>query len=229
MIHIATVNSFLLLNVLCTLSLAIVTGTQHKLLIFFPGVGFDEGRTELVMQNLKFIEASRSKGLDISCLLSMYRKPSANILYRVEDICSVTYYPTGNYVAYLKTVEPRIVQFAGYTHIMILLDDVELEQSSFSFQTILRIMDTNGLMVASPRVEGAHCPTMHRNQEYNVPSLPNAVGHESEVKEEITTVLYSTIHLSLSSFSSLMLFVCVRLWRYLPPYLLFRGGAAGMT
>lgn len=169
---------------------------KHKLLVFFPGVGFDEGRSELILQNLKFIEASRSKDLEISCLLSMYRKPSPSVLHHVQDICSVTYYPSGNYVAYLKTLEPRIIQFGGYTHVMVLLDDAELVQSSFNFKTILEIMDTNQLMVTSPRVQGAHCPTMHRNQKFDVhsPALAqaHAVGHESEVVEIFATIFTLT-------------------------------------
>jgi hypothetical protein len=161
---------------------------SHKLLIFFPGVGFDEGRSDLILQNLKFIEQSRSNDLEISCLLSMYRKPPASVLHRVKDICRVTYYPTGNYVAYLKTLEPQIIKFGGFTHVMILLDDVELVQSSFNFKRLLQIMDSERLMVASPRVEGAHCPTMHRNTKFDIQSLDNAVGHESEVVEIFASV-----------------------------------------
>ena len=162
--------------------------TTHKLLVFFPGVGFDEGRTELILHNIKFIEKSKSRDLEISCLMAVYKHPPDSILHHINNVCSVTYYPSGNYVAYLKTLEPNLVKFGGFTHVMILLDDIELVQSSFSFKKMLHIMDSKQLMVASPRVEGAHCPTMHRNQKFNVRSLDHAVGHESEVVEIFATV-----------------------------------------
>jgi hypothetical protein len=72
--------------------------------------------------------------------------------------------------------------------VMVLLDDAELVQSSFNFQKMLQIMDTNQLMVASPRVQGAHCPTMHRNNKFDVHALDKAVGHESEVVEIFATL-----------------------------------------
>ena len=155
---------------------------------FFPGVGFDEGRTDLVLKNIRFIEMSRTVDIKISCLLAIYRKPSEEVMHIVEDICSVTFYPTGNYVAYLKTLDPQLIRFAGFSHVMVLLDDVELVHSAFDFKRILDIMDENKLMVASPRVEGAHCPTMHRNLKFNVNSIDGAVGHESEVVEIFSTL-----------------------------------------
>ena len=95
-----------------------------KLLLVMPGFGFHPARSETVLHNLRVI---RNADIAIHCLIYIYgHNITKSVLSHIRDYCHVQYSHPANYASYLKTVTPVMINRSGCSHVMILLDDVEL-------------------------------------------------------------------------------------------------------
>jgi hypothetical protein len=138
--------------------------SYSKILVVFPGVGFsNHNRTKTVFRNLRRLKEQNI----FDCLMFTHSKFSQDFLNEIGNKCEIQYFPEGSYALYMKSVVPFVVREAGYTHIFILLDDVELgDQLRYNInpyhlfnldrlEYLLTAMEKNNLSVISPTVEGA--------------------------------------------------------------------------
>ena len=93
--------------------------------------------------------------------------------------CTIIPYYYANYGDYVKAVPPLLVSMSGYTHVMILLDDISLH-SNFKMDQLLQIMNRNNLTIGSPAIHGAvHWTTKYHvygNNEYAIGHVVDIIG-----------------------------------------------------
>lgn len=158
-----------------------------KLLLVFPGVGFQLNRTKIILENIDIIKKS---SVEIKCVMFYYSMPSNDVRNIIESLCSMEEYVHGNFGEYVKSLSPSIVNFGGFTHVMLLLDDVELG-SKFEFITMFDAMFRNDLSVVSPAILGAHqgavTPRSSFSKKYHH-GLRYKVGHFVDVIEIFATI-----------------------------------------
>ena len=130
----------------------------YKVLVAVPGFNFHPQRTRILLGSLGNIRAS---GVDFRCVIFNYNdqlgesaregRDSPRGARRLWQLCEFLDYFYANYATYLKAFPPSLVQEAGFTHVLVLLDDVELKPS-FRLREALDIMARNNLSVASPAI-----------------------------------------------------------------------------
>jgi hypothetical protein len=102
---------------------------EEKILLLVPGINYDSHRSMILLRNLKMIRSS--SGVDLDCMILAYRSPSNQSLETELSrlSCHVQYFYHGNYAFYLKAAVPQLLIASGYSHVFVLLDDVELRDS----------------------------------------------------------------------------------------------------
>lgn len=136
----------------------------QNVLIVVPGFGWNLARLGILEASFKVL--FRDTTVEKKCVVYTYKKPvnvkeiqSAKTLL---ERCDILQYENSMYAFYLKTVSPFLVKTANFSHVMILLDDVEI-LPTFDLQRMLGIMTDNNLSVASPYVIGNNlCPRKHK-------------------------------------------------------------------
>ena len=97
---------------------------SDKVLLVIPGIGFHTNRTETVLWNLDIL---RRSNVSYQCIAFAYKIPPLKKTdLRIRSSCHLHYYFNGNYASYMKAIVPSVLNSAGFTHVMVLLDDVEL-------------------------------------------------------------------------------------------------------
>jgi hypothetical protein len=167
---------------------------DSRILLVIPGVGFQEERTRIIFNNLKILQLSQ--GSQFSCLLFAYHIPPPYMRKEVELYCDIQLYMYVNFAHYLKAVVPSLVATSGYTHVMILLDDIQLPYT-FRLSDMMSIMTRNNLSVISPTIIGAtypattctFCKPRLRTEKGKTSKLSDMrVGHKVEVIEIFATL-----------------------------------------
>eukprot|EP00602_Paraphysomonas_sp_CaronLab_P001445 CAMPEP_0185027618 /NCGR_PEP_ID=MMETSP1103-20130426/12880_1 /TAXON_ID=36769 /ORGANISM="Paraphysomonas bandaiensis, Strain Caron Lab Isolate" /LENGTH=294 /DNA_ID=CAMNT_0027561711 /DNA_START=66 /DNA_END=950 /DNA_ORIENTATION=- len=164
---------------------------SDKVLLVIPGIGFHTNRTETVLWNLDIL---RRSNVSYQCIAFAYKIPPLKKTdLRIRSSCHLHYYFNGNYASYMKAIVPSVLNSAGFTHVMVLLDDVELGRH-FSLDTLLDAMKRNSLAVATPAVTGAAVHSITPYEPKPVPKFrqkfrPNyKVGHTVKVMEVFATM-----------------------------------------
>lgn len=131
-----------------------------NVLVVVPGFNYHPIRTKILIASLENISSSK---LAFKCILFNYEEPiertskgdnpSSEDRDRISSYCEVLDYYYANYATYLKAIPPSLVTLSRFTHVLVLLDDVELKPS-FSLPTAIDIMARNNLSVSSPAIEG---------------------------------------------------------------------------
>ena len=107
----------------CTTNSSDPTSTINVLTII-PGFGFHAERTVTVLRNLDIISRSN---ISVHCMIFIYgSNHTESILQHINSLCDVQMYYHANFANYIKSVAPQVVKLSRYSHVMILLDDVEL-------------------------------------------------------------------------------------------------------
>jgi hypothetical protein len=160
----------------------------EKVLILVPGLGSNESRANIVLNNMNLISRSQ---VDFECLIFVYSNVPSNVFEQLKYNCSIDSYQNGNYADYIKAVSPSLVKLSKFTHVMVLLDDVELEDS-FQLIGMLEIMQRHNLSVASPCIRGA---ALGATSSMDSPARRSfhmkpvyKVGHYSQVIEVFSTI-----------------------------------------
>jgi hypothetical protein len=130
---------------------------RPRVLVVIPGFGCDSDRTKIVLNNLLILNHSR-QSIEIDCLIFLSCEPYEHITQTLSQSCDLQIYEQGSYAQYLKAVVPIFVKQAGYTHILILLDDAQL---SFNYRLdyLTALMRRYSLSVISPAVINAVYPS----------------------------------------------------------------------
>jgi hypothetical protein len=102
---------------------------DEKILLLVPGINFDHDRLLILFKNLRLLMSLSE--VDLDCLIFAYRSPP---IEAVEEefrrlSCQMEYFYHGNYAFYLKAAVPSLLIASGYSHVFVLLDDVELSDS----------------------------------------------------------------------------------------------------
>jgi hypothetical protein len=138
-----------------------------KILVLVPGIGCtDVSRLELVGENLNTLSAARVPW-DCSVGAFVERRDFLGVadngqlrraLESVERKCFVSFQPGAHYADFMKTLHPRLVERARYSHVLVLLDDVLLKPS-FNLDAAVAVSAKHRIGVLSPVVENAlHFP-----------------------------------------------------------------------
>lgn len=132
-----TSYGYLLIFVICQVGWAnSIADSKTNLLAVIPGFGFHCERTITVLKNLDII---RRSNISIHCMIFVYgNNISEPTLQNIKNICDVHYYNHANFGNYIKSVSPYLVRSSNYSHVMILLDDVELVEP-FRYEITLLI------------------------------------------------------------------------------------------
>ena len=133
-----------------------VLSSAYKVLVIVPGFNYHTHRTRILITSLKNIESS---SIDFRCMIFNYNDQVSHVDSDGNKVsheyllktCQVFDYYYANYAHYLKAVPPLLIEEAKFTHVLVLLDDVELKPS-FQLQLALDIMTKNNLSVASPAI-----------------------------------------------------------------------------
>lgn len=128
-----------------------------KILVLVPGFGFHPQRTQILVESLKKVLSS---GIDCFCMIFNYEdyvdkvqkgdSPSHEYRDYINTTCELVDYHYGNYATYMKSVPVAFLRQSGYSHVFVLLDDVELD--IFDLRDLLQIMTRNNLSMISPLV-----------------------------------------------------------------------------
>jgi hypothetical protein len=145
---------------------------EYKLLVVVPGFSFQNASLKLVLNNVKAL-SSRSS-VDTSCVIYHYVYPT-HVHYEnmqsaeareLQHYCKFSTYLGSDYAFYIKAVNPNLITMVNYSHVMILLDDVELR--NFAVDRFLDIMTFNNLTSASPAIKQGQFPC---NRQENLDSV----------------------------------------------------------
>lgn len=162
---------------------------NNKVLVIVPGFGWYGNRGDALTHSLLHLKRST---VPVDCMIYIYldyEPPNVNQTQKeiLHKICEVIQYHYGNYGDYLKTLPPFLLRKAGYSHVMILLDDVKLH-SNYNLDYALQLMVRNNLTIVQPAVHGAkffttryHSRAEYKNDEYYI-------GHTVEMAETFATV-----------------------------------------
>ena len=128
-----------------------------RVLVLVPGFGFNPRRTDIVIRSLKNIISS---DVPYFCVVFSYENNLDKVNKNrgtpqehrnfIHETCEVIDYLYANYAAFMKSVPVIFLRQSGYSHVFVLLDDVELH--SFDLKEILDIMTRNELSMISPLV-----------------------------------------------------------------------------
>lgn len=124
-----------------------VISSENKVLLVIPGLGNNENRTKITIQNLKQLEIIKTKTkqnekqresskIPLDCFIFVYKTMLKEYESLLKSVCELEYFYHGNYAYYMKSITPMFLKELGYTHVFILLDDVEL---SANFRYYLNI------------------------------------------------------------------------------------------
>ena len=137
----------------------IAAGEPGGVLAIVPGVA-DSTRARITLVNLKHLKprgcivfTHKPCGSDPRLDAMLDAGPRPPLASRC-DVYRAPNGPRGGYVQHLKRVLPIFVEAIGFSHVLVLLDDVLA--TSISLPRLLRVMAHNELSWASPAVEGAH-------------------------------------------------------------------------
>lgn len=135
-----------------------IQAITEKVLVLIPGFSYDSHRTKILKRSLEVVIAS---GVDCHCLLFDYEEPierrgkgdhpSTELRDFIKSTCVIYSYHYAHYATYMKSVPPMLLRMGGFTHVFVLLDDVEL-LDSFNLKEALDIMQRNRLSLAAPIV-----------------------------------------------------------------------------
>mmetsp|Transcript_49240 Transcript_49240/g.97394 ORF Transcript_49240/g.97394 Transcript_49240/m.97394 type:complete len:357 (-) Transcript_49240:35-1105(-) len=139
-----------------------------KILFFVPGIGCtNASRLELVWANLRALsKASVPWDCSVGAFVERqdFLKSSAHnprmrtALEAIEEKCYVSYQPGAHYADFMKTLHPLLVLRAGYSHVLVCLDDVTLKPS-FNLDIAVALSMKHHISILSPVVENAlHFP-----------------------------------------------------------------------
>ncbi len=179
---------YLCLSALC--AVVCISMPETKVLVFFPGVGFQEDRLRIIRHNLRLL---RKEEIDLKCLMITYASPPLLVKDEIESFCDLNPFYYSNYAAYLKTATPSLLEWGHFTHVFLLLDDVELDDS-FKLIELLSTMQRNNLSVASPAIFGSVMgSTVWNSNSTTHRQFPNMykrfkIGHQVEVIEFFATL-----------------------------------------
>lgn len=160
---------------------------KTNVLVVVPGFGYGIPRTEMLVKSLEHL--FYDKTVDKDCMIFVYNDLPVVEENKVgdaklRDLCAFVPFNYANYGDFVKAVPPFLVQKGGYTHVMILLDDVDLEPS-FVLHEFLAIMERNKLSIASPAMHGAqHWTTKAHDYDHK----DYAIGHQTHTIEVFATV-----------------------------------------
>jgi hypothetical protein len=130
---------------------------QSHVLVVIPGFGCDNDRTKIVLNNLLILNHSRPS-IQIDCLIFLSCEPSELIARTLTQSCDLQTYEQGSYAQYLKAVVPIFIKQAGFTHVLILLDDAQLS-FNYRLDLLISLMKQYSLSVISPAVINAVYPS----------------------------------------------------------------------
>lgn len=162
---------------------ASVVEKGYSILLIIPGFGFHNiQRAAMVYKNLQRIHTSN---VSYMCIIFNYEQPyarttelSPEVRRGIHSHCSVQNYYYANYGDYLKSVPPALVHRAKFTHVFIVLDDVELKDT-FVLAPFLDIMQRNNLSVATPAVVSGYKKVARPHPD----KCPTGVGRTVKVFE----------------------------------------------
>lgn len=136
-------------------SYAVSTESEQKPLLFVPGLGCsNEMRIETTVNNLA---ALRRQG-SFDCLIGSFVEENALRLHDNESLailqreCYVEYKVGAGFADFMQAVSPKLIH-GKYSHVILLLDDVEL--GSFELDKALNASSRQDLGVATPRISNA--------------------------------------------------------------------------
>jgi len=163
--------------------------SSHKVMVIVPGHGWYGNRPKALAESITLLKQS---AVPMDCLLYIYhdREPPG-LNQTIKDIiyksCEVMNYHYANYGDYLKTLPPFLLRAAGYSHVMILLDDIVLHDS-FNLQYALQLMTQNNISIAQPAVHGAKffSTKYHSRAEYGNDIY--YIGHRVRIVEVFATI-----------------------------------------
>jgi hypothetical protein len=135
------ISIFLLFRFLCGLASSLHLET--KIFLVVPGINLNsQQRYHVLMSNLNYLSPWSSftssttlfqnqNNISLDCLIFIYQTSSAYSREEeaLRNFCQLEYFYHGNYAYYLKSILPSFLILSGYTHIFLLLDDVELTQT----------------------------------------------------------------------------------------------------
>ena len=141
----------------CLSLITILLAQADKVLVLVPGFGFHPQRTLILVESLKKVIHS---GVECYCMLFNFEdhvdrlqkgdNPSQEHRDFIYASCGVVDYHYANYATFMKSVPVVLLQQSGYSHVFVLLDDVELDL--FNMRDMLNIMTRNNLSMISPLV-----------------------------------------------------------------------------
>ena len=176
-------------------------GKKH-LLYFVPGSSFtNKNSWNVIRNNLKILDdtSSHNNNIEITCFIYVYddtipSKTHESEIY-IRNRCRILTFYKGTYKDHIKALPPVLLEYAGFTHVFLCLDDVALDSHSFNITTMLNIMDYNDLQLASPSVQDANIgPTKNSYTKFNASIGPSPPIYGVEVDViEIHAVVYNQI------------------------------------
>ena len=162
---------------------------KHKLLVVVPGFSFQPASLALVLRNIEALQGDTR--ISVSCLIYHYTYPShiffnasqSEDAYKLRTYCDISAYSGSDYGYYVKAVNPALARQGGFTHIMLLLDDVELK--NFHVGDFMDIMTYNNLTLASPAVQQGQFPC---NRRENIGDEPGGTVTAIEIFAAVFTM-----------------------------------------
>ena len=160
---------------------------KNKVLIVVPGFGYFGARLTYLVHSL---EVAKNSSTAVECMVFTYadvhspvppeeKHSDAQKRAQLLKDCTIIPYYYANYGDYVKAVPPLLVSMSGYSHVMILLDDISLH-SNFKMDQLIQIMDRNNLTIGSPAIHGAvHWTTkfhVYGNNEYAIGHVVDIIG-----------------------------------------------------
>jgi hypothetical protein len=146
------------------------TSGQHEKvgLLVIPGLGRID-RLATVLDNVAKLRSRLQTDWD--CVVYVYADRAVELefwsqktsLATLARHCTLVEHPNKRVTENLFLVQPYLLARSSYRYIFLLLDDCQLEPSStdpgdeFDLAGLLRVMDTNSLTLASPRVSTVDC------------------------------------------------------------------------
>ena len=128
---------------------------DYSVLVVIPGFGYHGHRYTFVLQSLKVLKEQST--VPTTCMLFQY-SDIVHISQRKQDklkeFCTVLPYYYANYADFIKAVPYNLVILSGFTHVLLLLDDITLHDN-YNLNKMIHVMNTNNLTVASPAVHFA--------------------------------------------------------------------------
>lgn len=159
--------SFLMLAsdcVVAELSMPVAHKEDYNVLVVVPGFGYHGDRYSYLMQSLKVLKTNSS--VPTTCMLFIYvdsTSASKSKQNKLSEYCTVLPYYYGNYADFIKAVPYNLVILSGFSHVLLLLDDVVLHEN-YNLNKMIHVMNRNNLTVASPAVHAAKYWTTRKHK-----------------------------------------------------------------